>query len=345
MIIVLCLLFLSLYPCRFPRRRRKPPDTEALRAGRNYIATPVHTEAADKAVLALFKGLRVSDVVDGMDAVGPRRHRHDGPGDPRALARHRELHPPLRRHRRHGPLRPDPAADGRGPDRSRPTTPGPATGTTRARTEVVRRAHPAGHGPRHRGRPDADVGSIGSYNILEWQVARLRRRGHERHGPRHGRDHHPEDPALPAGASAAASGRGGTSSNPSTGPSSAAASWSSPATSSWPTATASWSCPGPRPRPWPSTPARSWTGTRKAGGNSTRRSGSSPTRRSRNSASPRRTRSWPRRRRLRRPSLRRRWPGASGCARSRAASRFSGPKAEKGTSTCFQSAPASNAAS
>jgi hypothetical protein len=48
----------------------KAPTTEALRAGRNYIATPVYTEAADRDILALFKGLRVSDVVDGLDAVG-----------------------------------------------------------------------------------------------------------------------------------------------------------------------------------------------------------------------------------------------------------------------------------
>ena len=44
--------------------------TAALRAGRNLIATPVFSEAEDQKVLALFKGLRVADVVDGMDAVG-----------------------------------------------------------------------------------------------------------------------------------------------------------------------------------------------------------------------------------------------------------------------------------
>ena len=44
--------------------------TAALRAGRNLIATPVFPEAEDQKVLALFKGLRVADVVDGMDAVG-----------------------------------------------------------------------------------------------------------------------------------------------------------------------------------------------------------------------------------------------------------------------------------
>lgn len=69
MIIVLCLLVLSL---SLPAAAQAPkaPDAESLRAGWNYIATPRHSEAEDKAVLALFKGLRVSDVVDGMDAVG-----------------------------------------------------------------------------------------------------------------------------------------------------------------------------------------------------------------------------------------------------------------------------------
>jgi regulator of RNase E activity RraA len=48
----------------------KPTEADSMRAGRNYIATPVYSETADKAVLALFKGLRVADVVDGLDAVG-----------------------------------------------------------------------------------------------------------------------------------------------------------------------------------------------------------------------------------------------------------------------------------
>jgi len=45
-------------------------DADALRAGRNFIPTPAFTEEEDQKVLDLFKGLRVSDVVDGMDAVG-----------------------------------------------------------------------------------------------------------------------------------------------------------------------------------------------------------------------------------------------------------------------------------
>ncbi len=69
MIIVLCLLVLTL-SLPVSAQTAKAPDTEALRAGRNYIATPIYSEAADKTVLALFEGLRVADVVDGMDAAG-----------------------------------------------------------------------------------------------------------------------------------------------------------------------------------------------------------------------------------------------------------------------------------
>jgi len=47
------------------------PDPAALRAGYNFIPTPAAaTEEEDLKVLELFKGLRVADVVDGMDAVG-----------------------------------------------------------------------------------------------------------------------------------------------------------------------------------------------------------------------------------------------------------------------------------
>ena len=41
-----------------------------LRGGKGFIATPVHSEEADRKVLAMFEGLRVADVVDGLDAVG-----------------------------------------------------------------------------------------------------------------------------------------------------------------------------------------------------------------------------------------------------------------------------------
>jgi regulator of RNase E activity RraA len=41
-----------------------------LRAGSNFISAPVYSEAQDRDLLALFAGLRVADVVDGLDAVG-----------------------------------------------------------------------------------------------------------------------------------------------------------------------------------------------------------------------------------------------------------------------------------
>jgi len=46
------------------------PAVERLRAGEGYIETPVFTAEEDLALLALFDGLRVADVSDGMDAVG-----------------------------------------------------------------------------------------------------------------------------------------------------------------------------------------------------------------------------------------------------------------------------------
>lgn len=40
------------------------------RAGRGFIATPVHAAEEDRRLLALFEGLRVADATDGMDAAG-----------------------------------------------------------------------------------------------------------------------------------------------------------------------------------------------------------------------------------------------------------------------------------
>ena len=43
---------------------------EVSGAGTNFIATEVFSEADDQKILELFRGLRVADVSDGMDAVG-----------------------------------------------------------------------------------------------------------------------------------------------------------------------------------------------------------------------------------------------------------------------------------
>jgi regulator of RNase E activity RraA len=47
-----------------------PAPAPDPRAGRGFIATPVHSAAEDRQLLALYDGLRVADVTDGMDAVG-----------------------------------------------------------------------------------------------------------------------------------------------------------------------------------------------------------------------------------------------------------------------------------
>ena len=47
-----------------------PGSAEEDRAGRNFIPTPVHSEEEDQQVLKLFEGLRVADVFDGMDKAG-----------------------------------------------------------------------------------------------------------------------------------------------------------------------------------------------------------------------------------------------------------------------------------
>jgi 4-hydroxy-4-methyl-2-oxoglutarate aldolase len=48
----------------------EPAPAEDLRAGKGFMETRVYSEAEDKKVLAAFEGLRVADVTDGMDAVG-----------------------------------------------------------------------------------------------------------------------------------------------------------------------------------------------------------------------------------------------------------------------------------
>jgi regulator of RNase E activity RraA len=50
----------------------QPPDTpeDTLRQGRNFIETNVYSQQEDQEILQLFEGLRVADVSDGMDAAG-----------------------------------------------------------------------------------------------------------------------------------------------------------------------------------------------------------------------------------------------------------------------------------
>ena len=48
----------------------KAAPAEELRAGKGFIGTRVYSEAEDQKLLAAFEGLRVADVTDGMDVVG-----------------------------------------------------------------------------------------------------------------------------------------------------------------------------------------------------------------------------------------------------------------------------------
>jgi 4-hydroxy-4-methyl-2-oxoglutarate aldolase len=140
----------------------------ALRAGQNLLATPVYTEAEDQKVLALFKGLRVADVVDGLDAAGLQGI---GPMDP-------SIHPLWRdtqtfAHRfagiavtaRYVPTQVPPAGKmtveaydawaGDWYDKR----------SSEAFADLIRK----GTALVIEDAPGADVGSIGSYNILEWK--------------------------------------------------------------------------------------------------------------------------------------------------------------------------------
>jgi 4-hydroxy-4-methyl-2-oxoglutarate aldolase len=165
-IIILCLLLASL---ALPAAAQGPqtPDAAALRRGWNAIATPGFSEADDQAILALFKGLRVADVVDGMDSVGLV---DTGTMDPEIHALWRDAAAFTHRFAgiavtaRYVPTQRPPAGvlapaaydawSGEWYDKLSPEsfTPLIRTGTALVIDDA----------------PAADVGSIGSYNILEW---------------------------------------------------------------------------------------------------------------------------------------------------------------------------------
>lgn len=162
------LSLLLLMPVFAPTQAEKSTDCEALRAGKNFLAAAVQTEAEDQRLLSLYKGLRVADVADGMDAAGLQ---NIGLMDP-------EIHPLWRNtehftHRfagvavtaRYVPTQDPPARKmataaydewaGNWYDRR----------SSEAYLELIRK----GTALVIEEAPNADVGSIGSYNILEWQ--------------------------------------------------------------------------------------------------------------------------------------------------------------------------------
>jgi 4-hydroxy-4-methyl-2-oxoglutarate aldolase len=165
---ILLLSLLLLQPVFAPGQAEKSADSEALRAGKNFLATAIHSEAEDRRLLALYQGLRVADVADGMDAAGLQ---NIGLMDP-------AIHPLWRdtehfSHRfsgvavtaRYVPTQDPPAGKmavaaydewaGDWYDRR----------STEAYFDLIR----PGTALVIEEAPNADVGSIGSYNILEWQ--------------------------------------------------------------------------------------------------------------------------------------------------------------------------------
>lgn len=64
----LAVVFIS--ACNLCIQAEEPRATDDGRAGRNFLPTRVYTEEEDLAVLEWFDGLRVADVFDGMDKAG-----------------------------------------------------------------------------------------------------------------------------------------------------------------------------------------------------------------------------------------------------------------------------------
>jgi 4-hydroxy-4-methyl-2-oxoglutarate aldolase len=151
--------------------QQPPSDAEALREGRNYIATRSFTAEDDRRTLEAFEGLRVADVTDGMDFAGLH---NVGLMDPEIHALWKDT--ANYGHRfvgiavtaRYVPTQRPVAGGGRSYEDFRAwegrwyneLSPEPFTALIRPGTALV-----------IDDAPDADVGSIGSYNILAWHLA------------------------------------------------------------------------------------------------------------------------------------------------------------------------------
>jgi len=67
MVLSLVVLTTAMMP---PRTVSAGDEASELRTGRSFIPTPVYSEQEDLELVALFDGLRVADATDGMDALG-----------------------------------------------------------------------------------------------------------------------------------------------------------------------------------------------------------------------------------------------------------------------------------
>ena len=145
------------------------PAADGLRAGKGFIPTRVYSEAEDQKLLSAFEGLRVADVSDGADAVGLH---NVGLMDPEVRPLWKD--PKTFRHRfvgvavtaRYVPTQRPPA--GRRPVQEYDDWAGDWYEKLSPETfdQVLRKGSALVIDDAER----ADVGSIGSYNILAWKL-------------------------------------------------------------------------------------------------------------------------------------------------------------------------------
>lgn len=167
-VVVAVLLTLSGLRAGLTARAAEPLEPPS-RAGTNFLATTVYSAEADAALLGLFEGLRVADVTDGLDAVGLH---NIGLMDP-------AIHPLWRDPERYGhrfigiavtaryvPTQLPPAGTRSVADYDRwagdwygQRSPEPFVPLLRPGSALV-----------IEDAPEADVGSIGSNNILSWKL-------------------------------------------------------------------------------------------------------------------------------------------------------------------------------
>ncbi len=146
------------------------PTGEQLRAGYNFIPTKVYTVEQDQQILKLFEGLRVADVTDGMDKAGLKNIGLMSPEIHAAWKdtehfKHRFIGIALTA--RYVPTNKAPANFNETKDFDRwvgnwynKLSSEPFVPLIRKGTAIVLDDA-----------PDADVGSIGSNNIMGWQMA------------------------------------------------------------------------------------------------------------------------------------------------------------------------------
>jgi len=145
------------------------PDTAELRKGRNFIPTRVYSKQEDQEILKLFEGLRVADVTDGMDKAGLS---NIGLMSPEIHAAWKDTEHFTHRFigiavtARYVPTNKPPAPRMETKDFDRWVSQWYSTISSEPFTPLIRK----GIAIVLDDAPDADVGSIGSNNIMGWKL-------------------------------------------------------------------------------------------------------------------------------------------------------------------------------